>query len=301
MAQSSGEQEADLQFRRPIRRILLAAGVFLLVGLFLLWRIESQRMEQFRSYIIDLLTPTIEFGIKPGQFIADAFEAVQDLVTVYRRNDELQKEVDDLKAWKFKAQLLERQNAEFRDLVNVQVSSAPSSITSEILADNSSQFRHSVLINVGSRNGVKDGWPAIDGLGLVGRVSGVGSQTSRVILLTDTSSRIPVKIQPSGERSIVSGDSSAFPLLSLTSASDRIKSGDTVVTSGDGGIFPPNILVGTVSMSPDQSLRVVPAANFRRLAYLKILRITPPEQIDSAGELISGTNSFNRPLANDLR
>ncbi len=301
MALAPGEQNSDLQFRRPIRRILVAAAIFLLVGLFLLWRIENQRVEQFRYYIIDLLTPSIKIGLEPGQVIVNTIEAMQDLATVYTRNEELQREIDDLKAWKFKAQLLESQNAQFRNLANVQTSATHSFIISEILVDNSSQFGHSILINVGSRNGVRDGWPAIDSLGLVGRVSGVGRQSARVILLTDTNSRIPVKIQPSSARGIASGDASTFPILDLLSNGSKIESGDAVVTSGDGGMFPPDILVGTVSKPPNQILRIVPAADFRHLSYIKVLRVTPIEQIESAGGLVLNTESIDQLASGDLR
>ena len=73
-------------------------------------------------------------------------------------------------------------------------------ITGVVLADSGSPFRQSVLLNVGARDGIMDGWAAMDGIGLVGRISGVGENTARVILLTDATSRIPAVIQPSGQR-----------------------------------------------------------------------------------------------------
>jgi cell shape-determining protein MreC len=90
--------------------------------------------------------------------------------------------------------------------------------------------------------------PRWTGIGLVGRISGVGSRTSRVILVTDTSSRIPVTIQPSGQKAMLSGDNSPLPPLDFVEDDDEVRPGDRVVTSGDGGVFPAGLLVGQVVM-----------------------------------------------------
>ena len=74
---------------------------------------------------------------------------------------------------------------------NLQLDPKLTHISSIVLADSGSPFRQSVLINVGMQDGIQDGWAAMDGLGLVGRISGVGSKTARVLLLTDTASINP--------------------------------------------------------------------------------------------------------------
>src|SRR5690606_9194177 len=108
------------------------------------------------------------------------------------------------------------------------------SVSGVVLADSGSPFRQSVLLNVGSRDGIVDGWATMDGLGLVGRISGVGRTTSRVILLTDPSSRIPVTIQPSGQRAILAGDNTALPLIDFLESPEQVRPGDRVISSGDG-------------------------------------------------------------------
>ena len=91
----------------------------------------------------------------------------------------------------------------------------------------------------------------MDGIGLVGRISGVGQNTSRVILLSDASSRVPASVQPSGQRAMVAGDNSSAPLLDFLENSDLVRPGDRVVTSGDGGVFPAGVLIGSVAADPD--------------------------------------------------
>ena len=79
-------------------------------------------------------------------------------------------------------------------------------------------------------DGLVDGWAVMDGLGLAGRIAGVGQRTARVVLLTDSASRVPVVIQPSGQRAMLSGDNSAFPLLDFIEDPDDLRPGDRVVS-----------------------------------------------------------------------
>ena len=155
------------------------------------------------------------------------------------------------------------------------------------MADSGSPFRQSVLINVGARDGIKDGWAAMDGLGLVGRISGVGRNTARVILLTDTSSRIPVTIQPSGQRALIIGDNSIAPVVDFVEAPDQVRPGDRVLTSGDGGVFPPGLLAGQVALDPGGRLRVRISADYERLEFLRVLRSYENERLTDPGRLIS--------------
>ncbi len=81
-----------------------------------------------------------------------------------------------------------------------------------------------------------------------GGISGVGNRPSRVILLTDSNSRVPVVVQPSGQKAILSGDNSMQPPLDFLENPDKVQPGDRVVTSGDGEVFPAGLLVGSVAL-----------------------------------------------------
>jgi rod shape-determining protein MreC len=153
-------------------------------------------------------------------------------------------------------------------------------------------FRKSVLINVGARDGIVDGWAVMDGLGLAGRIAGVGQRSSRVMLLTDSNSRVPVILQPSGQRAILSGDNGPAPVLEFIETPDDIRPGDRVVSASDGGVFPPGLLVGEVVLDSDRRLRVRLAADYGRLDFLRVLRSRPAERIEHSGALL-------RPLGED--
>ena len=181
---------------------------------------------------------------------------------------------------------LEQENARLLDLNQLRVDSKLTHVSGIVIADSGSPFRQSVLLNIGSRDGIQDGWAAMDGLGLVGRISGVGAATSRVILLTDTASQIPVIIQPSGQRAILMGDNSFAPPVEFIENVDLVRPGDRVVTSGRGGVLPAGLLIGTLALDPNNRIRARLAADYERLEFLKVLRDYGTEAIDSFGSLV---------------
>ena len=172
-------------------------------------------------------------------------------------------------------------------LNNVRLDPKLTSVSGVVLIDSGSPFRQSVLLNVGERDGIVDGWATMDGLGLVGRISGVGDSTARVILLTDASSRIPVTIQPSGQHAMLVGDNSPRPPLDFLESPDQARAGDRVISSGDGGVFPAGLLVGEVQVDREGRLRVRLSADYERLDFMRVLRAQPAERITDSGGLVA--------------
>ncbi|MCU9849550.1 rod shape-determining protein MreC [Defluviimonas sp. WL0024] len=281
------DHRPDIDFRTPMRRILIGALVFVLALTFLIWRIDSPRVEQFRAAVIDRVVPNLDWALLPVTKFVDMVEGFQSYASLYEQNQELRRELQQMKAWKEAAVQLEQQNAKLLAQNQVRLDPKLTSVSGVVLADAGSPFRQSVLLNVGARDGIVDGWATMDGLGLVGRISGVGQTTARVILLTDASSRIPVTIQPSGQKAMLVGDNSAAPPVEFLEAPEQVRPGDRVISSGDGGVFPAGLLVGQVELDKDRRLRVRLAADYERLNFLRVLRSHPAEQITAPGRLIA--------------
>ncbi len=275
------------EYARPVRRILVGAILILLVGIFLFWRIDGPRAERVRAEIVDQVVPPMDWALLPARKLAVMAEGFQSYARIWEQNQELRRELQQMKAWKEAALQLEQQNAKLLDLNKVRLDPSLTYITGVVLADAGSPFRRSVLLNIGGRDGIRDGWAATDGLGLVGRISGVGRSSSRVILLTDSNSRIPVTIQPSGQHAVLSGDNSKIPPLDFLEAPDQVRPGDRVISSGEGGVLPAGLLVGQVVLDSRDALRVRLAADYERLEFLRVLRSTPSERIDTAGGLVA--------------
>ena len=274
-------------FSRPLRRVLVGLLVLSLLGLFLLWRIDSPRVERFRAALVDRVLPSMDWALVPVTRATAMIEQFQSYASLYAQNQELRRELQQMKAWKEAALQLEQKNARLLDLNQVRLDPKLTHVTGQVLADSGSPFRQSVLINVGSRDGILDGWGTMDGIGLVGRISGVGERTSRVILLTDTNSRVPVTVQPSGQRALLSGDNSALPPLEFLEKADEVRPGDRVVSSGDGGMFPAGLLIGQVVLDTDRRLRVALSADYQRLEFLRVLRSHRLVPITDAGALVA--------------
>lgn len=281
------DRNADFDYAGPVRRILFAVTAILLGMLFLVWRIDSPRVDRFRAALIDRIVPNFEWAMAPVTRLAGMVDGFQSYASIYEQNQQLRRELQQMKAWKEAAVQLEQQNAKLLSLNQVQLDPKLTSVSGVVLADAGSPFRQSVLLNVGSRDGILDGWATMDGLGLVGRIVGVGSSTSRVILLTDASSRIPVTIQPSGQRAMLVGDNKALPPIEFLESPEEVRPGDRVVSSGDGGVFPAGLLVGQVAEGVDKRLRVVLAADYERLSFVRVLRSRPPEAIRDSGSLLA--------------
>ena len=274
-------------FTQPLRRILVGILVILLLVLFVLWRIDSPRVERFRAALIDRLVPSFDWALVPVTKVVGMVEDFQSYTRIYEQNQELRRELQQMKAWKEAALQLEQKNARLMDLNQVRMDPQLTHVTGVVLADAGSPFRQSVLLNVGSRDGIRDGWATMDGIGLVGRIAGVGERTSRVILLTDSNSRVPITVQPSGQKALLSGDNTPAPPLDFLENSDLVRPGDQVVTSGDGGVFPAGLLVGQVAQGSDRRLRVRLSADYERLEFLRVLRSHEIEPITDAGGLIA--------------
>lgn len=282
----ANDRSSSNEFARPLRRILLAVLILILTGVFLLWRIDSPRVERFRAQITDRIVPNMDWAMVPVTGTINLLRDYQSYQRLTVQNQELRSELRKMQTWKEAALQLEQENARLLDLNKVRLDPRLTFITGVVLADSGSPFRQSVLLNVGSRDGLVEGWATVDGIGLVGRISGVGQDTARVILVTDTSSRIPATIQPSGQRAIIAGDNSSAPPIDFLENPDLVRPGDRVISSGDGGVFPAGLLIGQVAADPGGRLRVRLAADFERLEFLRVLRDHGAETVTEGANVI---------------
>ena len=273
-------------FSGPLKRLILVVLMLVLVGVFILWRIDSPRVERFRIAVIDRVVPNFDWAFAPVTGAANLIKDFQSYRKIYDQNQELRRELQRMESWKEAALQLEQENARLLDLNNVRLDPRLTSISGTVLADSGSPYRQSVLINVGARDGILDGWAAMDGIGLVGRVSGVGERSSRVLLLTDASSRVPVTVQPSGQRGLIVGDNTLAPPIDFVENRDLIRPGDRVVSSGDGDVFPSGVLIGHIAVDTGGRMRVRLAADYERLEFLRILRNYGTERISDPGRMV---------------
>lgn len=274
-------------FAKRVRLLLAVILALLLLGTFALWRIDGERVERLRMQVVDRFVPGFDWALVPVARFTEFARGFENYRSLLEENRELRRELREMRMLKAEAAAHERQNNMLRKRNNVHPEESRTFVTGQVTADSGSPFRQAVIVNVGARDGVVDGWAVTDGFGLVGRISGVGGETSRVILLTDPSSRLPVIIGSSRERAIAEGNNSSAPVLTFLDSGDAVRPGDQVATSGDGGVFPANLLVGSVERGRAGRLQVRLSADYGRLEFLQILRYRPRERISGAGELVT--------------
>ena len=276
----------DGKFIRPLAFIGIAAIIIISFSFFILWRIDNPRAELIRIAVIDKIVPNLDLAITPATKVSQMAQNFQNYKRLYDQNQELRNELQKMRSWREAALQLEQENARLLDLNKVKLNPKLNYVSGKILVDSGNIFRQSAIINLGSLDGIVEGWAAMDGLGLVGRISGVGKKTSRVLFLTDTSSNVPVLIKPSNQRAILSGDNSIQPNLLFIENNKQIQPGDRILTSGDGGVFPANLLIGQVSLNNLNQFKAQLSANFSGLEYLRIIRHSPNAPINQPSRLI---------------
>jgi len=282
----SNRDDVALNFTRSIARIGLFVFLIISFSLFLLWRIDNPRAENIRMKVIDQIVPNMDWAMAPVTKVTKMFQNIQNYERLYNQNQELRNELQSMRSWREAALQLEQENAHLLDLNKVKLNPKYNFISGKVLIDSGSNFRQSAIINLGNNDGIVEGWATMDGLGLVGRITGVGSETSRVLFLTDTSSNIPVLIKPSNQRAILSGDNSLQPALLFIENTQQIQPGDRVVTSGDGGVFPSDLLIGQVSLNNSNQFQTQLAANLYNLSFLRVIRHSPTAPIKQPNRLI---------------
>lgn len=225
--------------------IALVCLVFAAILLFILPR-SDPRVERLRQFSYDLVSPVIELAAYPFQAARRSSEQVSNIFDLQEQNARLLAENEALRGQineLMQARVLMEQ---YRALLELPKEPDLSFIYARIVADLSSPFARTVIANVGRAGGVNQGDSVLGRNGLVGRVISVGENSSRILLLTDFNSHIPVLAVSSDVQAILSGRNEAQPELQFVSEYAQLKDGDLVVTSGSGGQMPIGLPVGTI-------------------------------------------------------
>jgi rod shape-determining protein MreC len=246
--------------------LILASAVLLVLN-----KADSALFERLRAPFLDAAAPVLEFFARPAATIDAVVERVTSAVTLYAENSRLKEENQRLLHWQHAARTLQQENQRLKSLLNLTPDPPASFVSSKVIANSGGSFVRSVLVNAGQVDGIARGQAALAGEGLAGRIAEVGERTARVLLLTDLNSRVPVLLDTSRERAVLAGDNSERPRLIYVPARTIVKVGERVVTSGHGGVFPPNLPVGVVAAVENGIVRIEPYVELSQLDYLRIV------------------------------
>lgn len=250
---------------------LSALLVLLACSLLLLSTVRPAWVSGARAGAVDIFSPVLNVLTLPLQSAALFVRDVSGLAALQAENARLTEENLRLRDWYQTALLLEAENKSLRELLNVKLEPQNSFISARILSDAGKTFVKSMLISAGSADGVEKGQAVLSGQGVIGRVIEVGQNTSRVLLITDINSRLPVLLDDSRLHAIMAGNNDARGHLVHLPPDSRINEGARVITSGHGGLFPFGLPVGVVQRSPEGEFYVQPFADFNRMVHVRVV------------------------------
>ena len=246
------------------------------ITLMILSQAEPRLIETLRVGVADTVAPIFSFFSRPAATIAEQFDELNGMLAVHERNEQLEHDNAQLRKWQAVAEQLGYENEMFRRMLKVVPDQRAEFITARVIADSGGPFIHMVMVNAGESHGVRKGQAVVNHDGLVGRVLEVGQHTARILLLTDLNSRIPVVLEESRDRTILRGDNSPHPYLAFLATDARVEPGDRIVTSGEGGMFPPALDVGIVSAVDKDRATVQPFVVWERLDFVTVLDYVVP-------------------------
>jgi rod shape-determining protein MreC len=243
------------------------------------------------SFALDLFAPVADLVTGTYQGASTAARPVQTVSQLVDENQRLKLEVERLQRDGVRAPELERENADLRDLLGLRRGGATWQwIDGRVISYDASNLVRSMVVARGSRDGLADGMTIMTPRGLVGRIVKLAPAASRVLLVTDPSSSVNAMIQRSRARGVVYGQRGAGGMSQLVMRyipqGDEVKTGDRVITSGGGGIFPEGIAIGQVVTVQQrgtdmfQEATLEPFVDFGRLELVYVIVNHVPVKLD---------------------
>lgn len=270
--------------RSLLQRFAFLSLIGVTFALMLIGKADTVLVERARSAVTDAVTPILRVMGEPASMISQTINNVRELASIRGQNAELREANERLLQWQSVAQRLEAENTSLRSLLALVPEPGAEFVSARVVGDVGGAFAQSVIITAGLSSGVTKGQVVMTGEGLVGRVTQAGNASSRVLLITDINSRIPVLVGEAGNRAILAGDNSARPKL-LYLNQNAAAPGDKVVTSGDAEAFPPGIPIGQVAEVEDGNAAVELFVARDKLQYVRVadyglagILIEPPAQ-----------------------
>ncbi len=262
--------------RQTTQRFALPFFVVAAFAFIFMSRTDNSWVTDARTVTLDVLAPVIDVASRPVSAVNAVVNSVSGWLDVAAENERLRRENARLMHWQTTARQLLAENHEFRELLSSVAEPRSAFVTARIVGQSSGTFVRTAVLNAGTRDGVRVGQAVVATHGLVGRITEAARHSSRVLLLTDLNSRVPVVFESSRRPAIVSGDNSRVLSLLFTELAGTIDVGQRLVTSGDGGMLPPGIPVGVVTGSQGGLPHVTPFVDPARIEHVRVLDYTLP-------------------------
>ena len=254
----TSREDVGIAFRSALlakgskQRFSLFVLVVLSILLIFIETIDTKPLNYLRSFIKDTIYRGSLVISTPSKSFSNFSGYIKEHMNLYSNYIELKKENNELRNDITKSEFLELENTQLRKLIEEQVASPSNLVSARVMLDKTSPYLNSFIINTGSNKNVKNGMAVLDGKNFIGRIVDVNFFSSRVLLVSDLNSRIPVIVEPSASHAILNGRGKNEPTLEYLPENHNVQDGDKVYTSGKEGIFLPGISIGQVKMNGEK-------------------------------------------------
>lgn len=275
---SQAHSPARPALQRAVVALLAITGVTLLV----LGKTQHPALLNLRLKMLGMMEPVMEAVSQPVRATKELARSTGAVFDAAAENRQLRAENERLRHWQSVAQALKAENAALRALMAYRPVARVSYVTARVIGQSPTSFGRLLTINAGSDDGVAPLQPVTDAYGLVGRVLEAAPHSSRVLLLSDVTSRIPVVTGDSRQRAILVGTGGGMLRLNFLADSRKLKLGEPVVTTQEGALIPGGLTIGQVFRRDETGYLVKPVRPLTQSEYLRVIQIGMAPPVDAA-------------------
>ena len=288
------------------QKFSLLTLIFLSIFIILLSSFNFKIINNLRSVINEVVFRSSFIVSLPENFIINSYSKILEYSSFYNDYNENKKEIEILKSKEISTEIIISENRELKNLIEDYTLSS-NKILAKVIVDHMSPFLRTIIINKGSSEGIEIGTNIYDENYLVGRVIEVNYKSSRVLLLSDLNSNVPISITPGNVQAIVAGDGKLSGKIKYIKDNilENIEDESTAYTSGTGSIFKSGIPVGKISIS-ENGFFINFFSDFDQLKYVFV---EIDQKKETEGELslkndtnetsISNTEKFKLNILNE--
>jgi rod shape-determining protein MreC len=266
--------------KRLVRKVFLIAFILFSFVLIFIGKPDNPILSRTSGLVVALASPVVSLISWP---IYKAAGFVED-VKAFRRADETNRQLKaELSKLSEELSFYKSQEAETKKLREICNFSDPGTnyfLIARVLGTAGAGFSHTFILDAGTKDGVRKYHAVLVDGNLVGQVVVVGDRYSRMLLLTDANSKIPVQVESTGTRAFLAGDNSKYPRVVHFENQEKVDVGDRIVTSGMDGNIPAMLPVGIVgSISEENGVVLQPFVDASRISYVHVVRTSHTDGI----------------------
>ena len=263
--------------KRTQQRFSLLSLIFFSIIILILGNFNFKVINYIKLGINEIVYRSSFIVSVPENLLKDSYLTLQNHNKLYKKNEKIKFELEILKAKDLSNEFIILENQRLKSIVDDYLVKSDT-IIAKVLSDKGSPFLRSIIINKGSKHKINLGMVVMDGAYLVGKVVEVNYLSSRVLLLSDLNSKIPVIVEPNAVFSILSGTGKNHGIIQYSKKYDDIKSESVIYTSGAGNLFKAGIPIGKINdnfLNDEKNVEFF--SDFSQLRFVKVLSFLKSE------------------------